>query len=41
MKFLIAAVLVLGAGVFYAAMVVSGKQDDTWPDEMDKNGGAL
>lgn len=27
----IAAVLVLGAGVFYAAMVVSGKQDDTWP----------
>lgn len=35
----IAAVLVLGAGVFYAAMVVSGKQDDTWPDAMDKNGG--
>ena len=31
----IAAVLVLGAGVFYAAMVVSGKQDDTWPDEME------
>ena len=40
MRFLIAAVLVLGAGVFYVAMVVSGKQDDTWPDEMDKNGGA-
>lgn len=37
----IAAVLVLGAGVFYVAMVVSGKQDDTWPDEMDKNGGTL
>ena len=35
-----AAVLVLGAGAFYVAMVVSGKQDDTWPDEMDKNGGA-
>ena len=31
----IAAVLFLGAGVFYAAMVVSGRQDDTWPDEMD------
>lgn len=37
----IAAVLFLGAGVFYAAMVVSGKQDDTWPDDTDKNGGAL
>ena len=35
-----AAVLVLMAGVFYAAMVVSSDQDDTWPDEMDKNGGA-
>lgn len=35
----IAAVLVLTAGVFYAAMVVSGKQDDTWPDEADNNGG--
>lgn len=40
MLIVIAAVLVLGAGVFYVAMVVSGKQDDTWPDEMDKNGGA-
>ena len=40
MAIVIAAVLVLGAGVFYAVMVVSGKQDDTWPDEMDKNGGA-
>lgn len=41
MAIVIAAVLVLGAGVFYAAMVVSGKQDDVWPDEMDKNGDAL
>lgn len=41
MAIVIAAVLILGAGVFYVAMVVSGKQDDTWPDEMDKNGGAL
>ena len=41
MLIVIAAVLVLFAGVFYAATVVSGKQDDTWPDEMDKNGGAL
>ena len=40
MLIVIAAVLILGAGVFYVAMVVSGKQDDTWPDEMDKNGGA-
>ena len=40
MAIVIAAVLVLFAGVFYVAMVVSGKQDDTWPDEMDKNGGA-
>lgn len=31
MLIVIAAVLVLGAGVFYAAMVVSGKQDDEWP----------
>ena len=38
MLIVIAAVLALGAGVFLAAMVVSGKQDDTWPDE---NGGAL
>lgn len=38
---IIAIALILLAGVFYAAMVVSGKQDDTWPDEMDKNGGAL
>ena len=35
MAIAIAAVLVLCAGVFYVAMVVSGKQDDTWPDEMD------
>lgn len=41
MLIVIAAVLVLGAGVFYVAMVVSGKQDDTWPDDTDKNGGAL
>ena len=41
MIIVIAAVLVLGAGVFYAAMVVSGKQDDTWPDDLDKNGGTL
>lgn len=41
MIIVIAAVLGLMAGVFYAAMVVSGKQDDTWPDEMDKNGGTL
>ena len=33
MLIVIAAVLVLGAGVFYAAMVVSGEQDDTWPDD--------
>lgn len=39
MWIVIAAVLVLVAGVFYTAMVVSGKQDDTWPDAMDKNGG--
>ena len=41
MLIVIAAVLVLGAGVFYVAMVVSGKQDDTWPDDTDSNGGAL
>lgn len=35
MLIVIAAVLVLGAGVFYVAMVVSSEQDDTWPDEMD------
>lgn len=35
MVIVIAAVLVLCAGVFYAAMVVSGKQDDSWPEEMD------
>ena len=40
MLIVIAAVLVLGAGVFYVAMVVSGKQDDAWPDDTDKNGGA-
>ena len=38
MAIVIAAVLVLGAGVFYVAMVVSGRQDDSWPEEMDKNG---
>ena len=38
MLIVIAAVLAMGAGVFLAAMVVSGKQDDTWPDE---NGGTL
>lgn len=38
MSIVIAAVLVLLAGVFYAAMVVSGKQDDSWPEEMDKDG---
>lgn len=38
MLIVIAAVLVLLAGVFYAAMVVSGKQDDSWPEEMDKDG---
>lgn len=38
MAIVIAAVLVLLAGVFYAAMVVSGKQDDFWPEEMDKDG---
>ena len=36
----IAAVLVLGAGVFYAAMVVSSGQDDAWPDDRNKNEGA-
>ena len=35
MLIVIAAVLVLGEGVFYAAMVVSGKQDDSCPEEMD------
>ena len=35
MAIVIAAVLVLCAGVFLAAMVESGKQDDTWPDDMD------
>ena len=37
MLIVIATVLVLVAGVFYAAMVVSSKQDDTWTDEMDRN----
>lgn len=35
MEIVIAAVLFLGSVVFYAAMFVSGEQDDTWPDEMD------
>lgn len=35
MVIVISAVLILLAGVFYAAMVVSGNQDDTWSDEMD------
>lgn len=38
MVIVISAVLILLAGVFYAAMVVSGKQDDSWPEEMDKDG---
>ena len=38
MAIVIAAVLSLFAGVFYVAMVVSGKQDDTWPDEMASRG---
>ena len=38
MLIVIAAVLVLMAGVFYEAMVVSGKQDDVWPDEMASRG---
>lgn len=38
MAIVIAAVLVLFAGVFFAAMVVSGRQDDSWPEEMDKDG---
>lgn len=41
MLIVIAAALAMGACVFYAAIVVSGQQDDTWPDDMDKNGGAL
>ena len=41
MAIVIAAVLVLGAGVFLAAMVVSGKQDDMWTDGMDRNGDEL
>lgn len=40
MAIVIAAVLFLGAGVFYAAMAVSSEQDDTWPDDTDNNGGA-
>lgn len=32
----IATILILFAGVFYAAMVVSGRQDDEWP--MDEGG---
>ena len=40
MAIVIAAVLFLGAGVFYATMVVSSSQDDTCPDDTDKNGGA-
>lgn len=35
MAIVIAAVLVLCAGVFLAAIVVSSRQDDTWPDDMD------
>lgn len=41
MAIVIAAVLILGAGVFLAAMVVSSRQDDTWPDGMDRNEDAL
>ena len=40
MLIVIAAVLFLGAGVFYAAMVVSSGQDDAWPDDRNKNEGA-
>lgn len=40
MAIVIAAVLVMGAGVFLAAMVVSSRQDDTWPDDADNDGGA-
>ena len=39
MLIVIAAVLILLAGVFCAAIVVSGKQDDTWQDDMEKTGG--
>ena len=35
MLIVIAAVLALGAGVFYAATVVASEQDDTWPYDMD------
>lgn len=35
MAIVIATILILFAGVFYAAMVVSGRQDDSWPEEMD------
>ena len=38
MAIMIATVLVLGAGVFYVAMVISGKQDDTWPDDRQHGG---
>ena len=38
MAIVIATVLVLFAGVFLAAMAVSGRQDDSWPEEMDKDG---
>ena len=37
MLIVIVTALALGAGVIYAAMVVSGKQDDTWTDGMDRN----
>ena len=37
MLIVIAAVLFLGAGVFYAAMVVSSEQADTWQDAMGRN----
>lgn len=36
MVIVIATILILFAGVFYAAMVVSGRQDDEWP--MDDGG---
>ncbi|MGM9549887.1 MAG: hypothetical protein ACI3V5_08590 [Faecousia sp.] len=40
MGIVIAAVLGLMVGVFLTALIVSGKQADTWLEDMDKNGGA-
>ena len=41
MAIVIATVLALGAGMFYAAMAVSSEQDDTQPDDTDNNGGCM